>query len=218
MAMVECRLVNERMGSEKGRKRGRRRDVGSLVRAPSDMLDVGGTGVVWHITPLIQCISGCEQLARESQPLQFTLLLLAILLRVNLFPSLSIANSSACFKSLASRSGFPPMPIPPLAASRRRVSFAIVNCIFEFRNVFAFSNNLLSAKYNKNIVKIMYTLKLKLMRSAKQLVCDLFLSRNCEIKSFRQLMSSRATPSDTAASFEVISLGKSTCTVEIRDH
>ncbi|KYQ53133.1 hypothetical protein ALC60_07863, partial [Trachymyrmex zeteki] len=58
----------------------------------------------------------------------------------------------------------------------------------------------------------------RLMRSAKQFVCDLFLSRNCEIKSFRQLMSSRATPSDTAASFEVISLGKSTCTVEIRGH
>ncbi|KYM92250.1 hypothetical protein ALC53_01313 [Atta colombica] len=131
---------------------------------------------------------------------------------------LYIANSSACFKSLASRSGFPPMPIPPLAASRRRVSFAIVNCIFEFRNVFAFSNNLLSAKYNRNVVKSIYTLKPKLMRSAKQLVCDLFLSRNCEIKSFRQLMSSRATPSDTATSFEVISLGKSTYTVEIRDH
>jgi len=56
------------------------------------------------------------------------------------------------------------------------------------------------------------------MRSAKQLVCDLFLSRNCEIKSFRQLMSSRATPSDTAASFEIISLSRSTCTVEIKDH
>lgn len=47
----------------------RRRDAGSLVRARLDMLDVGGTGVVRHITPLIQCISGCEQLARESQPL-----------------------------------------------------------------------------------------------------------------------------------------------------
>lgn len=70
MAMVECRLVSERMGSERGRKRGRRRrDAGSLVRARLDMLDVGGTGVVRHITPLIQCISGCEQLARESQPL-----------------------------------------------------------------------------------------------------------------------------------------------------
>lgn len=65
MAMVEYRLLSERTG-----KRGRRRrDAGSLVRARLDMLDVGGTGVVWHITPLIQCISGCEQLARESQPL-----------------------------------------------------------------------------------------------------------------------------------------------------
>lgn len=55
---------------ERTRKRGRRRrDAGSLVRARLDMLDVGGTGVVRHITPLIQCISGCEQLARESQPL-----------------------------------------------------------------------------------------------------------------------------------------------------
>lgn len=53
-----------------GEERGRcRRDAGSLVRARLDMLDVGGTGVVRHITPLIQCISGCEQLARESQPL-----------------------------------------------------------------------------------------------------------------------------------------------------
>lgn len=70
MAMVECRLACERTGSERGRKRGRRRrDAGSLVRARLDMLDVGGTGVVRHITPLIQCISGCEQLARESQPL-----------------------------------------------------------------------------------------------------------------------------------------------------
>lgn len=48
--------------------KGCRRDAGSLVRARLDMLDVGGTGVVRHITPLIQCISGCEQLARESQP------------------------------------------------------------------------------------------------------------------------------------------------------
>ncbi|KYM98743.1 hypothetical protein ALC62_10711, partial [Cyphomyrmex costatus] len=120
----------------------------------------------------------------------------------------NIANSSACFKSLASRSGFPPMPIPPLAASRRRVSFAIVNCIFEFRNVFAFSNNLLSAKNNKNVIKSIFTVKLKgLMRSAKQLVCDLFLSRNCKIKSFRQLTSSRVTPSDRPASFEVIRVG-----------
>ena len=87
MAMVKYRLVNERMGSERGWKRERCRDVGSLVRARSDMLDVDGTGVVWHITPLIQCISGCEQLARESQSLQFTLLLLTILLRINLFPS-----------------------------------------------------------------------------------------------------------------------------------
>ena len=89
MAMVKCRLVNERMGSKRGRKRERCRDVGSSVRACSDMLDVDGTGVVWHITLLIQCISGCEQLARDSQPLQFTLLLLTILLRINLFPSLS---------------------------------------------------------------------------------------------------------------------------------
>ncbi|KYN33621.1 hypothetical protein ALC56_12333 [Trachymyrmex septentrionalis] len=205
--------VGEREDGLRERKRERCRDVGSLVRARSDMLDVGDTGVVWHITPLIQCISGCKQLARESQPLQSTICCVC-----SPFLLCNIANSSACFKSLASRSGFPPMPIPPLAASRRRVSFAIVNCIFEFRNVFAFSNNLLSAKYNRNIVKSIYTLKLKLMRSAKQLVCDLFLSRNCEIKSFRQLMSSRATPSDTAASFEIISLSRSTCTVEIKDH
>lgn len=39
-----------------------------LVRAPLDMLDVGGTSVVRHIMPLIQCISGRQQLARESQP------------------------------------------------------------------------------------------------------------------------------------------------------
>lgn len=39
-----------------------------MVRARLDMLDVDGTSVVRHIMPLIQCISGCEQLVRKSRP------------------------------------------------------------------------------------------------------------------------------------------------------
>lgn len=39
-----------------------------MGKAWLDMLDVDGTSVVWHIMPLIQCIPGCEQLARKSQP------------------------------------------------------------------------------------------------------------------------------------------------------
>lgn len=55
------------------------------------------------------------------------------------------------------------------------------------------------------------------MSSAKQVVCDLFLSRNCEIISFRQLMSSRDT-SGMPASFEAIFSVWSTRTVKISDY
>lgn len=48
--------------------------VGSgVVSARLDMLVVGDTSVVRHIMPLIQCISGREQLARESQPVSLSL-------------------------------------------------------------------------------------------------------------------------------------------------
>ena len=53
----------ENREKQRGREEGRKK----VVRTRLDTLDVGGRSVVWHITPLIQCISGCEQLARKSQ-------------------------------------------------------------------------------------------------------------------------------------------------------
>lgn len=52
--------------AEKKRELGGKRWERGMVRVGLVMLDVGGTSVVRHITPLIQCISGCEQLARKS--------------------------------------------------------------------------------------------------------------------------------------------------------
>jgi len=43
-------------------------DAGGLVKLQICRM-WSGTVVVRHITPLIHCTSGCEHLARESQPL-----------------------------------------------------------------------------------------------------------------------------------------------------
>ena len=60
-------IDGEKRGEQTETERERERGKKKMARARLDTLDVGGRSVVRHITPLIQRISGREQLARKSQ-------------------------------------------------------------------------------------------------------------------------------------------------------